>query len=163
MRSQRSAKRLNEIINKENTLLAKLFHKAEALQQIDTQLRTLLPSGIAEKATVANISRSEVIIHISSASLLTRLRMQQRTIMQKINQQFHWAKIEKVTLKVRPHAIPKAERIREKPYRSQQIACEVRQAAEKCSAPGLKASLIKLANHIQQEELNDQTKNNPQG
>ncbi|MFG1491496.1 hypothetical protein ABMA58_19755, partial [Oceanospirillum sp. HFRX-1_2] len=61
MRSYRATKRLNEIINKENTLLAKLFHKADVLQQLDTEISSLLPPQFAGKAKVANINRYEVV------------------------------------------------------------------------------------------------------
>lgn len=148
MRSNRSTKRLNEIINKENTLLAKLFHKADVLQQLDTDITSLLPPTFAGKAKVANISRREVIIHITTAALLTRLRLQQRQVMQKINQRFSWAQIEKVTIKVRPEKIQKEVLARPKPNRSEQIALEVEQAANHCSDTSLKASLKRLATHI---------------
>ncbi|WP_086480655.1 DciA family protein [Oceanospirillum sanctuarii] len=148
MRSHRSTKRLNEIINKENTLLAKLFHKADVLQQLDTDITSLLPTTFAGKAKVANINRREVIIHITTAALLTRLRLQQRQVMQKINQRFSWAQIEKVTIKVRPEKIQKEALVRPKPNRSEQIALEVELAAEQCSDISLKESLSKLASHI---------------
>ena len=95
MRSHRSTKRLNEIINKENTLLAKLWHKADVLKQLDTEISFLLPSAMASRAKVANISRSEVVIHITSAALLTRLRLQQRQVIQKINQMYSWHGLKK--------------------------------------------------------------------
>lgn len=148
MRSHRSTKRLNEIINKENTLLAKLWHKADVLKQLDTEISFLLPSAMASRAKVANISRSEVIIHITSAALLTRLRLQQRQVMQKINQMYSWARIEKVTIKVRPakHSPVKAEI--EHPHRSERIAKEIDLAIEQCSDQKLKDSLTKLAYHM---------------
>lgn len=148
MRSHRATKRLNEIINKENTLLAKLFHKADVLQQLDTEISSLLPPSFAGKAKVANISRREVVIHISSAALLTRLRLQQRVIMQKINQHYSWAQIEKVTIKVRPPRIKKEQAEPDRPHRSQQIADEVQLAANRCSDPQLGSSLLRLAAHI---------------
>ncbi len=152
MRSHRSTKRLNEIINKENTLLAKLFHKAEVLQQLDTEISSILPSTMQGKAKVANISRSEIIIHITSAALLTRLRLQQRLLMQKINQHYTWAKIEKVTIKVRPESITKDAPLIDKPHRSEKIAADVTIAAEKCSDPELQKSLSRLAKHIRQPD-----------
>ncbi len=150
MRSHRSTKRLNEIINKENTLLAKLFHKADVLQQLDTDITSLLPPAIAGKAKVANISRYEVVIHITTAALLTRLRLQQRQVMQKINQRYAWAQIEKVTIKVRPEKIHAKDHPKEKPHRSEKIARDVEAAANQCSNNELKASLNKLARHIRE-------------
>ncbi len=152
MRSYRATKRLNEIINKENTLLAKLFHKADVLQQLDTEISSLLPPQFAGKAKVANINRYEVVIHITSAALLTRLRLQQRLLMQKINQRYTWAQLEKVTIKVRPEKKQKKPAIREKPHRSEQIALEVEHAAENCIHSSLKESLSKLARHIRKAE-----------
>ena len=152
MRSNRSTKRLNEIINKENTLLAKLFHKAEILQQLDTEIASLLPPAIADKAKVANISRNEVVIHISSAALLTRLRLQQRQVMQKINQKYTWADIQKVTIKVRPLAQAKAVTPETPRYRSEKIAENIDRAAQACHTPGLQQSLLRLAYHMRNHD-----------
>lgn len=152
MRSYRTTKRLNEIINKQNTLLAKLFHKAEVLQQLDTEISALLPLSMAGKAQVANISRSEVVIHIASAALLTRLRLQQRQVMQKINQRYTWARIERVTIKVRPEKYTAAKAEIPPPHRSDKIAQEIDRAAEQCENVDLKASLERLARHVRQPD-----------
>ena len=154
MRSYRATKRLNEIINKENTLLGKLFHKADILQQLDTEISSLLPSQFAGKAKVANINRFEVVIHIASAALLTRLRLQQRLVMQKINQRYSWARIEKVTIKVRPEKRQPEPVMKGKPHRSERIAKEVDHAADNCINSALKDSLTKLAKHIRNSEIN---------
>ena len=148
MRSHRSTKRLNEIISKENTLLAKLWHKADILKQLDTEIASLLPPAMASKIKVANISRSEIIIHITSATLLTRLRLQQRQVIQKINQMYSWARIEKITIKVRPKKHSPIQAEAERPHRSERIAKEIDLAAEQCSDENLKASLTKLAFHV---------------
>lgn len=152
MRSYRATKRLNEILNKENTLLSRLFHKADILQQLDTEISTLLPPNLASKARVANINRYEVVIHISSAALLTRLRLQQQTLKQKINQRFTWANIEKVIIKVRPEKMQPSKPEKDKPHRSDKIATTVELAAKNCNSPVLKASLSNLAVHIRNKD-----------
>ena len=149
MRSNRSTKRLSEILNKENTILSKLFHKADVLQQLDKEISDLMPPAVAGKAKVANISRYEVIIHITSAALLTRLRLQQKQLMLRINQRYTWAHIEKVTIKVRPTPQKKPPIHRtQRPHRSDKIASDISLAALACNNPGLRNSLQKLAEHV---------------
>lgn len=148
MRSFRATKRLSEIINKENTLLAKLFHKAEILQQLDTEIAALLPPQLADKAKVANISRREIVIHIESAALLTRLRLQQRALMQKVNQKYSWACIERVTLKVRPQKTAEQPVKNTPRHRSESIAGEISNTAAHCKDPELKETLRRLAKRM---------------
>ncbi|OPX56109.1 hypothetical protein SAMN02745127_00169 [Oceanospirillum multiglobuliferum] len=153
MRSYRSTKRLSEIIHTDSSLLGKLFHKAEILQSIQKQIAYLLPEPLQHKFQLANISRKEIVIHVHSAALLSRFRLCQNQVMQLINSQYSWAKIEKVVLKVRPHrdqntSIAKPHRIK-----STAIAETVLSCAQSCHDTELKNALLSLAKHIAPEHL----------
>lgn len=152
MRSKRLTKRLSDIINKENTLVARLFHKASILKQVDAEISELLPAGFAGKAKVANISRKEITIHITSAALLTRLRLQQNQLVQKINQNYTWADIQKVNIKVRPQGQPRTAPPADQPIRSEKIATEISKAADQCHDENLSQSLRRLADHVRQAD-----------
>ncbi|MBB1485474.1 DciA family protein [Oceanospirillum sediminis] len=152
MRSARSTKRLNTIIHQENSMPARIWRKSEFLQELNNEMQVLLPENLRQRCFIANISRSEVIIHIHTASLLTRLRQFQSVIITHINQHYEWAEIRKVSIRVRP-AISQASARQKKIKRrkSPLIAETISEGARHCSDEGLKKALMALARHISED------------
>jgi hypothetical protein len=149
MRTSRSTKRLNDIIHKENSPLGKLFRKSEFLQKLNNEIDSFLPKNLSSQCQVANINRTELVLHVRSAALLTRLRLIQKPLLNQINQRYAWANIEKISVKVRPirkqtESHPKAEL-----SRSQFIADTIEETASHCHDKDLKIALLNLASHIQ--------------
>ena len=152
MRTSRSTKRLNEIIHKENTLLSKLFRKSAFLRQLNHEICAFLPSNLQDQCQVANISRTELTLHVRSATLLTRLRLIQKPLLHQINQTYSWANIGKLTVKVRPERKKNATEVSNHLQRSQFIADTIEETANHCHDKGLQDALRNLAFHITQPE-----------
>lgn len=148
MRTSRSTKRLNEIIHKENTLLSKLFRKSAFLRQLDTEISAFLPKNLQDQCQVANISRTELVLHVRSATLLTRLRLIQKPLLHQINTTYSWANIGKLTVKVRPERKKSAPQDKIHLQRSQSIADTIEETANHCRDKGLQDALRNLAFHI---------------
>lgn len=151
MRSARSTKRLNTIIHQENSLPARIWRKSEFLQELNHEIQALLPENLRQRCFIANITRSEVIIHIHTASLLTRLRQFQSVIINHINQHYEWAEIRKVSIRVRPAISQSSARQKIKRPKSPFIAETISEGAQHCSDEGLKKALMTLASHISED------------
>lgn len=148
MRSSRSTKRLEAIINQENSLPGRIWRKSEFLQKLDSEIRLLLPDRIQAQCHLANISKKELTIHIQSASLLTRLRLFQPVIINHINRHYDWATIEKVNIKIRPVRKRDAAQAPETRCKSAFGYETIKSSAEQCHNKELKSALEKLAQHI---------------
>jgi len=149
MRTSRSTKRLNDIIHKENSPLGKLFRKSEFLLQLNNEIACFLPNSLSSQCQVANINRTELILHVRSAALLTRLRLIQKPLLHQINQRYAWANIEKLSVKVRPIRKPAKPHPKSELSRSQFIVNTIEETASHCHDKGLKIALLNLASHIQ--------------
>ena len=156
MRTSRSTKRLNEIIHKENTLLCKLFRKSAFLRQLNAEISVFLPTSLQDQCQVANISRTELTLHVRSATLLTRLRLIQKPLLNQINQYHSWANISKLTVKVRPERKKNATMASHHLQRNQFIADTIEETASHCHDKGLQDALHSLARHITHPERDGQ-------
>lgn len=155
MRTSRSTKRLNEIIHKENTLLSKLFRKSAFLRQLNAEISAFIPKNVQDQCQVANISRTELVLHVRSATLLTRLRLIQKPLLHQINQTYSWANIGKLTVKVRPERKKNTPQANINLQRNQFIADTIQETANHCQDKGLQNALRNLAFHINHPEKDE--------
>lgn len=65
-----------------------LAEKAELLMLLNHQVKQMLPKHIVEHINVANLRQNSLIIDVSSAAWATRVKMQQKALLMKLQDEF---------------------------------------------------------------------------
>lgn len=141
-------KSLNSLFE-QNTFLNNFQDKSLSLSQLHLIIMQLLPEQLHAHCQVANYRQGVLIIEVSSASWLTRLRYEQETLMSLLRQQ-HLTGLSSIQYKITPsigeqkHTLHSSRPVYHNQKISPQSAIALLSLAEKAS-PRLKESLIKLA------------------
>lgn len=134
-----------------NSLLS-IQERGYALSTLNNLLIKLLPESLAQQCRVANYRQSILVIEVSSASWLTRLRYEQEELRSRLRKN-GLTGLSSFQFKINPeltsnkyilHSKPHDEFKRQMTPQSAQLLL----ALANNSSPKLKHSLTKLANHV---------------
>ena len=137
----------------QGALLSKLNERAVALSQLTKVIDELLPTPLNQQYRVANYRQGVLILEVSSASWLTRLKYEQGNLLSGIRQKI-LPSLSSIQYKINPtiatnysqSVILSAKNVKISNVISKQTAIYLNAVAEQ-SPDKLKKQLIKLANH----------------
>ncbi len=92
---------LDEILDKPKTRLSWLLNKAKRIQQLDALLREILDPPLNQHCQVMNIQERTAVIAADNATWATKIRYQQRDIINRLHFHQQWYFIQQLEIKVR--------------------------------------------------------------
>ncbi len=122
--------------------LSKLFSQARELETLDRRLREPLPRQLSEQVRLASIHGPRIVFVASTSAWASRLRMQQRRILETAHTLGITAR--SLLVKVAPLPVPAPAPILRKPL-SKTAAMYLRKAAAVSSDPDMRSQLLALA------------------
>jgi len=138
-----SFKRVENVADK-NSSLGKLLHRANNIMRHQETVRATLEPSCQSHCWLANYRNGTLYLQTDSSAWGTRLRMQQRTIIQKLKSTPAFASINSVKVLIEPRYNVEPRRRQAKPvstYNTEQLM----ETAEQTDDEALKAALVHLA------------------
>lgn len=140
------AQPMNRLLDKGQ--LAPLIHQTRMIADVQGYLRQYLPAELAEHVFVGGFHDGELTLLTDRAVWLTRLRYEQRTLLELITQYPGMESTTALKLKVRPIR-PSTTPVRQPRHLPTQAAEELSSCADDVDDPRLKDALLRLAAHAQ--------------
>jgi len=130
-------------------VLPYLLHHCQTLLHLNQILATTLSTSLQQHCYIANLRAGIVVIHVDSALWATRLRYEIPTHLKQWQTLLSSPTLEKIEIRVRPPlSTIKSPVLYPKPTLSKQTATSLCEVANTVSHAKLKAALLKLATHV---------------
>lgn len=140
------AQPINRLLNKGQ--LAPLIHQSRLIAGVQSYLRQHLPAELAEHVFVGGCHDGELTLLTDRAVWLTRLRYEQRLLLDLIAQYPGMESTTALKLKVRP-VRPPSTAIRQPRHLPTGAAEELSSCADSVDDPNLRNALLRLASHAE--------------
>ena len=136
---------VGKLINDENSSIAELCKKANAIQKINQKLKKCLDPSLHHHFELANIKTDSAVILVDSSTWATRLRYNIPAILDALNNQLNFTSIKTVRIKVKT-IIPETSSTPKKSISLSKSSAKIlRNVADNLSDPQLRDCFIKLS------------------
>lgn len=148
-----SFKRVENVADK-NSLLGKLLHRANNMMSYQETVRATLEPSCRAHCWLANYRNGTLFLQTDSSAWGTRLRMQQRAIIQQLKSTRVFASLHSVKVSVQPNYTVEAVHRKAKKI-STDNTDQLLEAAQQTEDEALKAALTRLAQTSRKRRLSD--------
>ena len=138
--------KIDRLFQQSGSTLQLLTRKAALINQLQTQLRNCVEPACRQHCWLASIQNGYLLLHADNSAWATRIRFQQRNILQQLKGKKGFGGLRGIKVKVQPRYTPPPIVKQALPLTASSRAC-LHECAEAIDDPKLKAALEKLGQH----------------
>lgn len=145
-----SAKPIYKYLHKQNSQLVDVVTHSETINKVEKSIKHLINQHVEIEWRLGKLTKNEIVLMVGSAEAAHRLRYQSVRILQELRTLELCELINKIEIKVRPEIFSQRDETKTptKPLTSSQGEKYIRVLANTLDDQPLKASLLRLAKHL---------------